>query len=506
MFTDLTSPVSPASALFKTNGRNRSAYNNTINAEVTRQTLARVLGFGDFLIALTMVFVVWLVTFNEAAASDFQSLLAMRVTVKNLVLLGIFFLIWGIVCRFFGLYQINKHTKTAEAVRITAAVFVGSLLLVPLVLTSHTGKFNFAAILAFWVTTVAAMLASRGVVHSLFSFITATTSHPRNILLVGSGPRAVHLQHELSRSRAVEHNFIGFVDDVDETHPIAPEVETSRVGTLNDLENILFTQVVDEVLIALPFKSHYADIERTIQICERSGIAVKYPLDIFESAIAKPQYEPSHLPTVSLKFVPDTRNLLVKRLIDVVCSLSALIALAPLMLAIAALIRLTDGGASVFSQERYGFNKRRFKMYKFRTMVVNAEALQASLENLNEANGATFKIKNDPRVTRLGRILRKTSLDELPQLWNVLRGDMSIVGPRPLPMRDVSKFDETWFMRRFAVRPGLTCLWQISGRSDADFSRLVNLDLEYIDNWSLMLDLKIILKTVPVVCKGSGAC
>jgi lipopolysaccharide/colanic/teichoic acid biosynthesis glycosyltransferase len=159
----------------------------------------------------------------------------------------------------------------------------------------------------------------------------------------------------------------------------------------------------------------------------------------------------------------------------------------------------------LFAQERYGYMKRRFRMQKFRTMVVEAERLQAALEQWNEAAGPVFKIRNDPRITPVGRWLRRTSLDELPQLWHVLTGEMSLVGPRPLPVRDVGHFAEPWLMRRFSMRPGLTCLWQISGRSDLGFDRWIALDLEYIDRWSLGLDFRILLLTLPAVLSGRGA-
>jgi lipopolysaccharide/colanic/teichoic acid biosynthesis glycosyltransferase len=175
------------------------------------------------------------------------------------------------------------------------------------------------------------------------------------------------------------------------------------------------------------------------------------------------------------------------------------------MLLIAVAIKLTSAGPAIYSQQRYGRNKRRFKMYKFRTMVTNAEELQQALEQRNEAAGPVFKIKEDPRVTRVGTFLRKSSLDELPQLFNVLRGEMSLVGPRPLPLRDVSRFNESWLLRRFCVTPGMTCLWQINGRSNTSFDRWVEQDLKYIDEWSLMLDLEILAKTIPVVLRGRGA-
>jgi lipopolysaccharide/colanic/teichoic acid biosynthesis glycosyltransferase len=175
------------------------------------------------------------------------------------------------------------------------------------------------------------------------------------------------------------------------------------------------------------------------------------------------------------------------------------------MAVIAVAIRLDSPGPIFFRQERVGLGKRRFRMLKFRTMVEGSDQLQAQLEHLNEAQGPVFKIANDPRITRVGRILRRTSLDEIPQLLQVIRGDMSLVGPRPLPLRDVNLFDQSIQRRRFSVRPGLTCLWQISGRSNLDFSKWLELDLLYIENWSLFFDLKILLRTIPAVFRRTGA-
>jgi lipopolysaccharide/colanic/teichoic acid biosynthesis glycosyltransferase len=175
------------------------------------------------------------------------------------------------------------------------------------------------------------------------------------------------------------------------------------------------------------------------------------------------------------------------------------------MLLLAALIKVTSNGPILFKQRRLGYNKRVFEIYKFRTMVADAEARIKDIEHLNEVSGPVFKIHNDPRITPFGRFLRKTSLDELPQLFNVLKRDMSLVGPRPLPARDYEGFDHDWQRRRFTVRPGLTCLWQVNGRSAIPFDKWMQLDLQYIDKWSLWLDFKILLKTVPAVLRGSGA-
>jgi exopolysaccharide biosynthesis polyprenyl glycosylphosphotransferase len=203
--------------------------------------------------------------------------------------------------------------------------------------------------------------------------------------------------------------------------------------------------------------------------------------------------------------VPDDQRLMVKRFLDSVCAAAAILVLCPIMLAAAVAVKLTSPGPVLFSQERFGLNRRRFSMLKFRTMVADAEQLQGELEDRNEAEGPVFKIAADPRVTPVGRFLRRTSIDELPQLFNIMRGEMAIVGPRPLPVRDVRRFTRASDMRRFSVRPGLTCLWQISGRSTLNFDEWIRLDLRYIDGWSLALDFRILVRTLPAVLRGTGA-
>ena len=199
------------------------------------------------------------------------------------------------------------------------------------------------------------------------------------------------------------------------------------------------------------------------------------------------------------------RQVLIKRVADIFISLILICLFAPFFFLIAVLIKITSAGPVFFIQERLGLNKRRFRLYKFRTMVSDAEKKIAGLKDQNEVSGPVFKIKNDPRITRVGKLLRKTSIDEFPQLFNVLKGDMSLVGPRPLPVRDYEGFDRDWQRRRFSVRPGITCLWQVNGRSNTPFEKWMELDMSYIDNWSLWLDMKILVQTIPAVLRGSGA-
>jgi exopolysaccharide biosynthesis polyprenyl glycosylphosphotransferase len=237
------------------------------------------------------------------------------------------------------------------------------------------------------------------------------------------------------------------------------------------------------------------------------GIIVRFLSDIFTVSLAKSRLNfLGEIPVITLYSAPyEDVRMIVKRFIDISLSLLLLIFFSPLFFVVAILNKLTTAGSVFFLQERVGYNKRLFKNIKFRTMFEEAEGLLLSLEHLNETDGPTFKIKDDPRVTRLGKILRKTSLDELPQLLNVLKGDLSLVGPRPLPVRDYQGFSEDWQKRRFSMKPGITCFWQIQGRSNISFARWMELDMEYIDNWSLWLDFIILWKTIPVVIMRKGA-
>jgi exopolysaccharide biosynthesis polyprenyl glycosylphosphotransferase len=281
----------------------------------------------------------------------------------------------------------------------------------------------------------------------------------------------------------------------------------TELEVLARLESVLHNQSVDEVLVSLPPKKYGHLVEKIVNRCEEQGVVVRVRAEMFELQIAKTYAdELEGLPVLTFRSGPeDDWRIVAKRLIDIVGSMALLLLVAPLLIAIASLIKLNSPGPVLFAQERIGFNKRRFQMLKFRTMVNGADKQQATLEELNEADGPVFKIKNDPRVTPLGKFLRRYSIDELPQLINVFMGDMSLVGPRPLPVRDVERIDVASHKRRFSIKPGLTCLWQVNGRSNIGFEDWVRMDLEYIDRWSLGLDMLILLKTIPAVLRGPGA-
>jgi exopolysaccharide biosynthesis polyprenyl glycosylphosphotransferase len=278
-------------------------------------------------------------------------------------------------------------------------------------------------------------------------------------------------------------------------------------SVISELESIIAQEPVDEVFIALPREGYAPLVEAIVRLCEDQGIIVRLQTDLFKLRIARWQVdELDGIPIVTIRSgPPDGWQLLVKRLIDICGSALLLLAMAPLLMIVTVLIKLDSPGSAFYIQERVGLNKRRFQVFKFRTMIEGADKQQPMLEDLNQAEGPVFKIKDDPRITRLGKFLRRFSIDELPQLFNVLRGEMSLVGPRPLPVRDIERIDAQWHKRRLSVKPGVTCLWQVNGRSDVNFDHWVRMDLEYIDKWSLGLDLKILVKTIPAVLKGSGA-
>jgi exopolysaccharide biosynthesis polyprenyl glycosylphosphotransferase len=277
------------------------------------------------------------------------------------------------------------------------------------------------------------------------------------------------------------------------------------LGSIADLPTLLRTQVVDEVHFAVSRRT-LERLDEAVRVCDEMGVTVRVAMGFLGGLNSRPALEAvGGAPFLTLSSAPrDGAGLVLKRVFDVVVSGVALVAALPILLAAAAAIKLTSPGPVIFRQKRSGMNGRVFTLYKFRTMVANAEALKGDLQTRNEMDGPVFKIKNDPRVTRVGRVLRKLSIDELPQLWNVLRGDMSIVGPRPPIPTEVEKY-ERWQRRRLSMRPGITCIWQVSGRNTVDFKRWMEMDLEYIDNWSLALDLKILLKTIPAVLSSRGA-
>jgi len=325
----------------------------------------------------------------------------------------------------------------------------------------------------------------------------------RQILIVGIGPLGRHTGLEI-QDRNDNRLVLGHLRFADE--PIHDRLPAGVMGTAADLEDVLKKHVVAEVFIAGNGDSHRAEMQACIRVLERVGIPFALPACGFRFGRARPEHERAvedgYIHYLSIRHKPV--QLAFKRLFDVASSSVALCLLSPLLVVVAAVIRMTSRGPVLFKQQRVGRHGRPFHMLKFRSMVVNAEELKAKLVAANEQAGPVFKMKRDPRITPIGRFIRKYSIDELPQLINVLRGEMSLVGPRPPIPAEVAKY-EAWQRRRLSVRPGLTCVWQVSGRNEISFEEWMYLDMQYIDHWSLAQDFQKILKTVPVVLTGRGA-
>jgi len=326
---------------------------------------------------------------------------------------------------------------------------------------------------------------------------------PRHVIILGSGRRASKAWREIRTRYHASVNFLGFVDNRSISE-MAPDVASRYLGTVEQLDDLILKNTVDTVLVAMPMKSCYSQMQQAVNIAERVGTDVVYLQDIYST-----RHNPQSTQPMFSDLMPHHEGYFlqqaVKRLVDIAVALVGIVVLSPALLLIAFAVKVSSRGPVFFVQQRYGYRRRRFHMVKFRTMVHDAEQQLERLESHNEATGPIFKIKNDPRVTRLGRFLRSTSLDELPQLWNVLIGEMSLVGPRPMSIRDVSLFNEAMLMRRFSVKPGMTGLWQVMGRSTVGFDQWIEMDFSYIDRWSLLLDLKIMCRTVSVVMRRSGA-
>jgi exopolysaccharide biosynthesis polyprenyl glycosylphosphotransferase len=327
------------------------------------------------------------------------------------------------------------------------------------------------------------------------------------MLIVGTNSRAIVFARKIGAMPTLGYRLLGFVDQ--EWAGIAEFRTTGypQVCGFDSLPEFIRKRVVDEVVIALPMKSMYYPASRIAALCQEQGITVRLLPNFFNLRPERSRAERfDDLSVITLcSNSTESWQHLTKRILDIAVSFACIIIFAPLFPFAALLIKLSSPGPVFFIQERVGLNKRQFRMFKFRTMVQDAEQRIAEIEEYNEVSGPVFKIKNDPRVTSVGRILRATSIDELPQLFSVFKGDMSLVGPRPLPVRDYERFNQDWQRRRFSVRPGITCLWQINGRSSIPCDKWMELDMQYIDRWSLWLDFTILAKTVPAVLKRTGA-
>ena len=462
--------------------------------------ISRLLYLLDIL--LTLLVMILLYRIRQHLGLEMQQSLA-----RYVALLPIIGVPLGYFLHRFGAYQGLRVLSLLKYTYIVSKAFLISLaILVAILFFLQVDFVNRAFLIEYAVLSTLVMVSVRGgLIWWYFRRSVQKGENYLKVLIIGTGKRAQHLTEMLNRHNEWGIHILGYLD-TDAEH-VGDSVLNSKVlGTVHEIEKVLTGQVVDEVILAVP-RSSLRYMEEIVAACEEQGVRFRFMADVFDLRVARMQMvEMDGIPL--LTFDPVAQNekmLLAKRLMDLSLVLASMPLVLPVMGLIALAIKLDDGGPIFFVQERVGLRKRLFPMLKFRSMVVDAEAKLKEIEHLNEAEGPNFKIAHDPRITRVGRFIRKTSLDEIPQLLNVVRGHMSLVGPRPMSIRDVELFDRGIQRKRFSVKPGLTCIWQISGRSNLSFEKWLELDLKYIDEWNLWMDLKILFKTVPVVLKGSGA-
>jgi exopolysaccharide biosynthesis polyprenyl glycosylphosphotransferase len=444
----------------------------------------------------------------EATPGDLVGFFAIKIKLLNVLALLLLILAWNQLFNYFGLYERRRlDSWWREWFDLIKAVSVSVLLLVSLAYFLSDHPVDKQVLFDFWLACIILTILGRTAVRLLLVWLRNRGRNLRYIVFIGSGPRAVDWAKKILGRPELGYRLVGFIDDDHKDSAIDRIPKARLLCGLRQFQSFVEHHVIDEVFIALPVKSYYEQIRNIADQCQELGILCRVSSNWFEFKVARTvPYDLDGEPILTIYSGSKKQldYLWAKRVMDIAFSLMALFMLMPLFVLIIILIKSTSPGPIFFRQERVGYNRRRFRIFKFRTMVNEAEKLQAELESLNESDGPTFKIHNDPRITSIGRWLRRTSLDEIPQLFNVLKGEMSLVGPRPLPIRDVAGIDEPWQKRRFSMRPGLTCLWQINGRNKLLFYEWMRLDLQYIDQWSIQLDLKILLKTLPVFIKADG--
>jgi exopolysaccharide biosynthesis polyprenyl glycosylphosphotransferase len=408
-------------------------------------------------------------------------------------------LLWTVGGRILRHYDIWNGRGRRSDIALTL-LLIGALLTVMAVLRaiipayeagSHFFRFVAVAVPALlWIRLTTSWMARREI-----------ATQP--ILVIGIGPLGRHTGLEI-HDQHDHRTIIGYLRFADEE--VHDRLPAPLLGAASDLGELLKERIVGEVFLAGHNDAQRAEMQSAIQVLERFGIPFALPAAGFRFGRARPENERAvadgYIHYLSVRHRPFQRAL--KRLFDIAASFVTLAFLSPLMVGVALAVKLTSRGPILFRQPRVGQHGQTFHMLKFRSMVANAEELKARLMAFNEQSGPVFKMARDPRVTSIGRFIRKYSIDELPQLINILRGEMSIVGPRPPVPSEVAKY-EAWQRRRLSVRPGLTCVWQVSGRNETSFEEWMYLDMQYIDHWSLAQDFELILKTVPVVLSGRGA-
>jgi exopolysaccharide biosynthesis polyprenyl glycosylphosphotransferase len=405
-------------------------------------------------------------------------------------------------------YETNRlKTLRSQVVDVIKGTTASAFLLMVAATALDFSGIDGKAVVVFWLIASSLCVLTRLLLRSILMEVRRYGYNCRHLLILGFNEQAVQMARRIDANQVLGYKIQGFISEHDEP-ACRPSFQTAYpvIGSFKDLQAILERGPVDEIILCVPFMAHIAIVGEAVRMAQEIGIVVRLFPDKTNSQILSrlhiERFEGDFVITLFREQM--LMQLLLKRMMDVVLALLGLIVFSPLLVVVGLVIKFTSPGPVLFAQERVGMNKRLFKLYKFRSMYVDAEERRRELEHLNEMDGPVFKIKNDPRMTPIGRFIRKTSIDELPQLLNVLRGQMSLVGPRPPLLAEVDRYD--WlYRRRLSIKPGITCLWQISGRNEITFKQWMEMDKAYIDNWSLWLDIKILAKTIPAVLFSKGA-
>jgi exopolysaccharide biosynthesis polyprenyl glycosylphosphotransferase len=417
-------------------------------------------------------------------------------------------IIWSVLL--FSYHSYHSHRTISlqrEVLTVFRVVTVGNVLLATLAYLLPLRQLSRAWFILFAVLSALLLVLEKIALRVMARYVRAKGLNYRTILIVGTGRRAIDVARLVEDHKYWGYKILGFVSD---GHRLPNGWARFRVygtvpGIRTLLENGEFPEIVDEIVFAVTRKK-LDEMKQIFLLCEELGIRARVAMNFFENRLARIEVEELEgIPFLTFTTTPSNETqLAAKRMLDVCISLVILALSAPVIVLAAIAIKITSPGSVLFKQQRIGLNGRTFTLYKFRTMIADAHERLSEVSHLNEMTGPVFKVKADPRVTWVGRILRRFSLDELPQLWNVLRGDMSLVGPRP-PIPEEVRSYHRWQRRRLSMKPGLTCLWQVNGRNNIDFDHWMKMDLQYIDEWSPSLDLKILLRTIPAVLLGRGA-
>ncbi len=429
------------------------------------------------------------------------------------ILILMIIIIWPISFKLFGFYSpYRKQTFGHIFLKIIKAVVTNFLFLIMLMYLFKITDISRIMMSIFILLNVLLLCLSKNFIYRTLTHFRAKGFNLRNTLLVGSKEGAIEVIDAIGEHRENGYRIIGCLEV--EKDKIGKSVKNGIkvIDTIESMERILLEEIVDVLIFAMPLKK-IKNIEHYISLAEDMGVSIRI---LPQWHIRQLGYKPNigslqfetflGIPTMALMTTPkDHQSLLIKNIIDYIIASTSIVLCLPVFILASITIKFSSKGPIFFKQERLGLNGRKFKFYKFRTMVVNAEEIQSALKEENEADGPAFKIKKDPRIIPIiGTFLRKTSLDELPQMINVIKGEMSIVGPRPPIPSEVKKYDN-WHRRRLSMKPGITCIWQVTpNRNKLKFHDWIKMDLDYIDRWSLKLDFEILHKTIYAVLKAEG--